>query len=105
MPGPIQDSARTRAARPRESPLALVVRRILRRRTSRAAAVILGIIVLLGALAPLIAPYDPATQPDIVAMKDLPPSLAHPFGTDPYSRDVFSRVVYGARLSLTIGLL
>ena len=105
MPGPTQDSARNSVARPRESPLALTVRRILRRRASRVSAVILGVIVLLGALAPLIAPYDPAAQPDIVALKDLPPSLAHPFGTDPYSRDVFSRVVYGARLSLMIGLL
>jgi peptide/nickel transport system permease protein len=105
MPGLIQDSAPASPARPRESPLALAVRRVLRKRASRVSAIILGIIVLLGALAPLIAPYDPAAQPDIVALKDLPPSLAHPFGTDPYSRDVFSRVVYGARLSLMIGLL
>jgi peptide/nickel transport system permease protein len=66
---------------------------------------VLGIIVLVGLLAPLIAPYDPSAQPDIVALKDLPPSLAHPFGTDPYSRDVLSRVIYGARLSLLIGVL
>lgn len=65
----------------------------------------LGVIVLIGLTAPLIAPYDPAAQPDIVALKSLPPSLSHPFGTDPYSRDVLSRVIYGARLSLTIGVL
>ncbi len=105
MPGQIQDSAPTSLPRPRESPLALGVRRLLRARSSRAALVVLGIIVLAGALAPLIAPYDPAAQPDIVALKDLPPSLAHPFGTDPYSRDVLSRVLYGARLSLLIGVL
>jgi peptide/nickel transport system permease protein len=105
MPGLTQDSAHTSIVRPRESHLALAVRRVLRKRASRISAVILGIIVLLGALAPMIAPYDPAAQPDIVALKDLPPSLSHPFGTDPYSRDVFSRVVYGARLSLMIGLL
>ncbi len=105
MPGQIQDSAPASLPRPRESPLALGVRRLLRARSSRAALVVLGIIVLAGALAPLIAPYDPAAQPDIVALKDLPPSLAHPFGTDPYSRDVLSRVLYGARLSLLIGVL
>src|SRR4051812_32057296 len=105
MPGLTQDSALVSPARPRESPLALAVRRVLRKRASRISAVVLGIIVLLGALAPLIAPYDPAAQPDIVALKSLAPSLAHPFGTDPYSRDVLSRVIYGARLSLTIGLL
>lgn len=90
---------------PRQSPLGLAVRGILRRPSSRAALVILGVIILVGLLAPLVAPYDPAAQPDIVALKSLPPSLAHPFGTDPYSRDVLSRVIYGARLSLSIGIL
>jgi peptide/nickel transport system permease protein len=105
MPGQIQDSAATRAARPRESPLALGVRRILRRPSSRVAFFVLGVIVLVGLLAPLIAPYNPSAQPDIVLLKNLSPSLAHPFGTDPYSRDVLSRVIYGARLSLMIGVL
>jgi len=105
MPGQIQDSAATRAARPRESPFALGVRRILRRPSSRVAFFVLGVIVLVGLLAPLLAPYNPSAQPDIVRLKDLPPSFAHPFGTDPYSRDVLSRVIYGARLSLMIGVL
>src|SRR5687767_14456996 len=77
----------------------------MERRPSRLALGVLTALILIGLLAPLIAPYDPAAQPDIVAMKERPPSLAHPFGTDPYSRDVFSRVVYGARLSLLIGVL
>jgi peptide/nickel transport system permease protein len=105
MPGQIRDSAATEPARPRESAFAIALRQILRKRSSRIALVILAAIVLIGALAPMIAPYDPAAQPDIVALKSLPPSLSHPFGTDPYSRDVLSRVIYGARLSLTIGLL
>src|SRR3954466_13103618 len=78
---------------------------MMRKRSSQVALVILAVIVLIGLLAPLIAPYDPAAQPDIVALKSLAPSLAHPFGTDPYSRDVFSRVLYGARRSLLIGVL
>src|SRR6266704_1578124 len=105
MPGQTPDSAVSKPARPRESPLGLTVRNLLRKRSSRVALFVLGVIVLVGLLAPFIAPYDPAAQPDIVALKDLPPSLAHPFGTDPYSRDVLSRVLYGARLSLTIGVL
>ena len=105
MPGQTQDFARTNAPRPRESPLALGVRAILRKRSSRVALAVLGVIVLIALLAPLLAPYDPAAQPDIVGAKDLAPSLAHPFGTDPYSRDVLSRVIYGARLSLTIAIL
>jgi len=105
MPGPIPDSAVTSPARPRESPLGRSVRAILRKRSSRVALVVLGVIVLVGLTAPLLAPYDPAAQPDIVGLKNQPPSLAHPFGTDPYSRDVLSRVIYGARLSLMIGVL
>jgi peptide/nickel transport system permease protein len=106
MPWQTQDFAGSSApVRLRESPLGLAVRRILRKRSSRIAFFVLGVILLVGLLAPLIAPYDPAAQPDIVKLKDLPPSFAHPFGTDPYSRDVLSRVIYGARLSLTIGVL
>jgi peptide/nickel transport system permease protein len=55
--------------------------------------------------APWIAPYSPSAQLDIVELRSLPPSLAHPFGTDPYSRDVLSRVIYGARVSLGIAFL
>lgn len=107
MPGQIQDSAPADAvgAQPRETPLALGVRAILRKRSSRIALVVLAVILVVAVLAPLIAPYDPAAQPDIVGGKNLSPSLSHPFGTDPYSRDVLSRVIYGARLSLTIGVL
>jgi peptide/nickel transport system permease protein len=74
-------------------------------RSSRIAVVALALLVSCAVLAPLIAPYSPIAQPDIVGLKSLPPSPAHPFGTDPYSRDVLSRVIYGARLSLGIGLL
>jgi peptide/nickel transport system permease protein len=95
----------TSVAVPRESAFGIGFRRLLAKPSSRAALVILLVVVLAGLLAPIVAPYDPAAQPDIVALKSLPPSLAHPFGTDPYSRDVLSRVIYGARLSLTIGLL
>lgn len=74
-------------------------------RASRIAIVSLAGIAICAILAPLIAPYNPIAQPDIVGLKDLAPSFTHPFGTDPYSRDVMSRVIYGARLSLGIGLL
>jgi peptide/nickel transport system permease protein len=50
-------------------------------------------------------PYDPTAQADIVALKNLPPSAGHLFGTDFAARDVFSRVLYGARVSLSIALL
>jgi peptide/nickel transport system permease protein len=52
-----------------------------------------------------IAPYNPMTQPDIIGMQNLAPSLAHPFGTDRYSRDVLSRIIFGARVSLSVAFL
>jgi peptide/nickel transport system permease protein len=75
-------------------------------RTNRMAALGLGIILLfalLAAFAPLIAPYDPY----LVALKDrlLPPSPAHLLGTDEIGRDMFTRTIYGGRVSLMIGLV
>jgi peptide/nickel transport system permease protein len=54
------------------------------------------------ALAPLIAPYDPIRIS--LAAKLRPPSTAHWLGTDYFGRDVFSRVLFGGRMSLTVGL-
>lgn len=58
-------------------------------------------LVLLAAAAPLIAPFDPIDQSVLRRMK--PPSAEHLFGTDPYGRDLFSRALYGARVSLLVG--
>ena len=81
---------------------ALLLARTLRDPRSRVALVVLTVVVLAALFAPVLAPYDPSAQLDIVRLKSLAPSLAHPFGTDPYSRDVLSRVLYGARVSLSI---
>lgn len=53
-------------------------------------------------LAPLLAPYAYDAQLDIVALKSSAPSAQHWFGTDTISRDVFSRVLFGARVSLLV---
>ncbi len=66
--------------------------------------VTLSLIILVALLAPWIAPYDPKEQLDIVALNSQPPSLAHPLGTDTFSRDVLSRMIHGARFSLAISL-
>jgi len=71
----------------------------------RVAFVVLAAFYLLAVLAPLIAPYSQSEQIDIVAMKNHAPNLAHPFGTDRFSRDVLSRVLYGARVSLSVATL
>lgn len=59
---------------------------------------LIGILVLAALFAPLIAPADPYYQ-DLLATME-PPSWAHPFGTDDNGRDILSRVLYGARISL-----
>ena len=64
--------------------------------------IVLGVIGFAGLLAPWIAPFDPAAQLDIVALKNSAPSMAHLLGTDAYSRDVLSRVLFGARTSLAV---
>jgi peptide/nickel transport system permease protein len=61
--------------------------------------------VCLATAAPWAAPYGPSTTLAIVALKNQPPSWLHPLGTDLYSRDVWSRLIYGSRVSLTIGAL
>ncbi len=61
--------------------------------------------VALALLAPLVAPYRPSAQLDIVALQNRPPSWRYLLGTDLFSRDVFSRLAYGARVSLGIGVL
>jgi peptide/nickel transport system permease protein len=52
-----------------------------------------------------LAPFEPNQQLDIIALASRPPSLVHPFGTDIYSRDVLSRLVHGARISLSVAFL
>src|SRR6266571_4430904 len=66
-------------------------------------AALLFVIVLTALFAPVLAPYDPlTTEPEIRLQA---PSRAHLFGTDDIGRDVLSRIIYGARISLWVGLL
>lgn len=79
--------------------------RLWRQRSARVAIGVLLVLALGALLAPLIAPYDPLAQRDIVGLKSRSPSWAHPFGTDQFSRDVLSRMLYGARVSLSVAFL
>lgn len=88
------------------SPWAAAWRAFRRHRTASLGLLLVGILVLAALLTPLLAPYDPAAQgADIVATRFQAPSLAHPLGTDRFGRDVFSRVLYGSRISLGIGFV
>ena len=80
-------------------------RRFLRHPTAAAGVAVLVFFATVAVCAPLLAPYRPSQQLDIVALQNQPPSWLHPLGTDLYSRDVWSRLVYGAQVSLGIGTL
>lgn len=68
-----------------------------------AGLIVLAAIVLCAIFAPVIAPDDPVEQ-NTQAIRQAP-SWSHPFGTDTFGRDVFSRVIYGGRHSLPVGLI
>ncbi|HVT38591.1 MAG TPA: ABC transporter permease [Gemmatimonadaceae bacterium] len=80
----------------------LFARRALRSTGARMAVGILALFVLCAVAAKQLAPYDPRVQPAADTGKNQPPSRAHPFGTDGASRDVLSRLIYGARVSLGV---
>lgn len=64
---------------------------------------ILGLFLAVALAAPLIAPYDPIYQD--AAVRLAMPSLAHPFGTDNFGRDILSRVIWGTRVDLQIAVI
>ena len=77
------------------------LRRLFRNRLSMLGAIIVLLMMIIAVAAPLIAPQDPYAI--TVANRLLPPSHAHWFGTDSMGEDVFSRVIYGARISMMVG--
>jgi len=72
-------------------------------KTFSAGVLIVGLFVVAAVAAPVLAPFDPA-KPDYQALRQ-PPSQTHLFGTDDKGRDIFSRVVFGTRVSFTIALV
>ena len=62
-------------------------------------------LVLIAVFAPLIAPYDPLLGGNLRTERLLPPSWAHPMGTDDLARDILSRIIYGTRLTLMVVVL
>ena len=64
---------------------------------------VIGLMVFLALTADFLTPYDPNYQ-DYTQLRQ-PPSLDHPFGTDQVGRDVYSRVIYGTRISLLVGVI
>src|SRR5689334_15653398 len=93
---------------PREEQLDEPLRIINFRQLSRNRSLLIGssiilALVVVAILAPLIAPYDPVKL--AVGKRLSPPSWAFPFGTDEFGRDILSRVIYGTRLTLYVGIV
>jgi peptide/nickel transport system permease protein len=92
----------------RQARLGQAYRTWLAFRANKLAMVGLGTVlalILIAALAPVIAPYDPLLGGDLRLDRLQPPSWAHPFGTDDLSRDILSRIIHGARLTLMVVIL
>lgn len=87
--------------RKHETPRQIITRRFLRHRLAVVALVALLVLVLAVVLANL-SPYSPTTQNPRAFF--LPPSAVHWFGTDELGRDVFTRILYGGRITLSVGL-
>jgi ABC-type dipeptide/oligopeptide/nickel transport system permease subunit len=75
---------------------------LLRDRGASIGLAVIALLTLVALLAPLVAPFDPTAQSVTNALR--PPSWSHLFGTDEYGRDVFSRIVFGTRPALVVGL-
>lgn len=93
---------RLHSHRPRGRP-ASVWRRLSGHRSALLGGGIIATILAVALVGPLLAPHDPVAMD--LSNRFLPPSLAHPFGTDDFGRDVFTRVIYGARISLQVGII
>jgi peptide/nickel transport system permease protein len=80
-----------------------IVRFVVSQPLGAAGLVTVLVMAIAGALAPYIAPYDPVA----ISFGDMfaPPSWEHPLGTDNFGRDILSRILYGARTAIVMGLM
>lgn len=82
----------------------LAIRRLFRNPATSIGLMLVLIALICALFAEWIAPYDPIAG-DLRNLYVTPPSIAHPFGTDDIGRDVLSRVIFGAQISLKVALL
>ncbi|WP_434311071.1 ABC transporter permease [Hominifimenecus sp. rT4P-3] len=87
----------------KQSRAGMIWRQYKKNKLSMFSLVLILLVALVAILAPLIAPYGATEQK--VADRFLGPCAAHLFGTDGLGRDIFSRILYGARISMTVGLI
>lgn len=97
---PVQDE---QVVTKKRSQLKEVWRRFCRNKQAMIGLAMLLLLIFAAVFANIIAPYDPVEQNLLIRLQG--PSAAHWFGTDELGRDIFSRILYGARISLTVGLI
>jgi peptide/nickel transport system permease protein len=79
------------------------IKRLKKNKFAMVSFVILVLLILMAIFAPWIAPYDPAEQDVYNIMQG--PTREHLLGTDEYGRDILSRIIFGARVSLSVGII
>jgi peptide/nickel transport system permease protein len=94
----------TSAGEPHPGNRRRALRRFLSNRMAVAGVVVVTLLVILAIFAPYIAPHHP-TDDIFRGMRGAPPSLEHPMGFDHLSRDLLSRVIFGTRIALLVGLI
>ena len=78
-------------------------RRLRRHKLAMAGAAVVAVLIIAAVASPWVAPYDPVRMQPTEALQG--PSLEHPMGTDEYGRDLLSRIIFGARTSLSVGIV
>jgi peptide/nickel transport system permease protein len=81
----------------------ILIRTFKSNKTSMVGLFMAFCVVIIALISPWISPYDPISQD--MNVQHAPPSWAHPFGTDSYGRDQLSRILWGSRVSLVVGIL
>jgi peptide/nickel transport system permease protein len=89
--------------RPPTSMARMIWQRFIRHRLAVVGLVVLLVLVFASAFAPLLSGHDP--EKTSFRTRDEPPSLDFPMGTDSLGRDILTRLLYGGRVSLSVGLL
>jgi peptide/nickel transport system permease protein len=89
----------------KQNPTKEVIIRLIRNKSAIIGIILFTIIALLSLFAPLMVDYYEDCLAQNLSQRFLPPSSEHWFGTDAFGRDVFARIIYGGRISISLGLI
>lgn len=101
--GTMTNASAEKKKRKKKSQFVAILQRLSTNKLAMAGLIVMLILIIIAIFAPLIAPYSVTEQDYTYVLKG--PNAQHLFGTDKMGRDIFSRCVYGARYSLSLGLI